>query len=244
MLKEMQLDYSNKSTLGKQELIILDMLQTNKWDRPMYYAITVAPDQFVNLDGFFQQTGMAYQIVPLNAKNTDLAINTDRMYDNVMNKFKWGGANTPGVYIEETTMGMCRSYRVFIFGKLATALIREEKYDKALHILDKCVEALPPENVPLDYSILSIAESYYILGQKEKAAALYEELLDSSMRSVRWFFRLKPSQLASVVNTLESDLYIMQEALRVIEHFDPELGSKYMEEFNDFRMAYSSVPRE
>ncbi|MDR1624631.1 MAG: DUF2723 domain-containing protein [Tannerellaceae bacterium] len=243
MLKDMQFDYSNKTTLGKQELIILDMLQTNNWERPMYYAITVSPDQFVNLDGFFQQTGMAYQIVPLNAKNTNLAINTDRMYDNVMNKFKWGGANTPGVYIDETTMSMCRSYRVFIFGKLATSLINEEKYDKALAILDKCVEVLPSENIPLDYSILSIAESYYILGQKEKAAALYEELLNNMMRNIRWFFRLKPSQLASVANTLESDLYIMQEALRVIEHFDPDLSNNYMEEFNNFRMAYTSVPR-
>jgi tetratricopeptide (TPR) repeat protein len=244
MLKEMQLDYSNKSTLGKQELIILDMLQTNDWDRPMYYAITVAPDQFVNLDGFFQQTGMAYQIVPLNAKNSEFAINTDRMYDNVMNKFKFGGVNTPGVYIEETTMGMCRSYRMFIFGKLATALIHEEKYDKALAILDKCVEVLPSENVPLDYSILSIAENYYILGQKEKAAALYEELLDNITRNIRWFFRLKPSQLQSVTNTLGNDLYIMQEALRVMEHFDPELSKKYTEEFNNFYAAYSSVPRD
>ncbi|MDR1203718.1 MAG: DUF2723 domain-containing protein [Tannerellaceae bacterium] len=244
MLKEMQLDYSNKTTLGKQELIILDMLQTNNWERPMYYAMTVSPDQFVNLDGFFQQTGMAYQVVPLSTKNNDLAVNTDRMYDNVMNKFKWGGTNTPGVYIEETTMRMCKSYRMYIFGKLATSLINEKKYDKALTILDKCMEVLPSENVPLDYSILSIAENYYILGQKEKAAALYEELLDSTIRSIRWFFRLKPSQLASVDNVLRSDLYIMQEALRVIEHFDPDLSKKYMEEFNNFYMAYSSVSRD
>lgn len=244
MLKEMQLDYTNKTTLGKQELIILDMLKTNNWERPMYYAITVAPDQFVNLDGFFQQTGMAYQIVPLNAKSAGSTVNSDRMYDNVMNKFKWGGANTPGVYIDETTMNMCRSYRMFVFGRLATTLIHEEKYDKALALLDKCVEVLPPENIPLDYSILSIAENYYILGQKEKAAALYEGLLDNMMRNIRWLFRLKPSQLASVVNTLESDLYVAQEALRIMEHFEPELSKKYMEEFDTFRMAYTSVPRD
>jgi tetratricopeptide (TPR) repeat protein len=244
MLKEMQLDYSGKTTLGKQELIILDMLQTNNWERSMYYAFTVSPDQFVNLDGSFQQTGMAYQIVPLDTKTDDLAVNTDRMYDNVMNKFKWGGVDTPGVYIDENTMRMCRSYRMYVFGRLATALIKEEKYAKAANVLDKCMEVLPSENVPLDYSILSIAENYYILGQKEKAAALYQELLDSQMRNIRWFFRLKPYQLASVVGTLETNLYFMQEALRVIEHFDPDLSNKYREEFDNFRMAYTSVSRD
>ena len=244
MLKEMQIDLNNKSMLGKQELMILDMLQTNNWNRPMYYAITVSPDQFVNLDGFFQQTGMAYQIVPLNGKDENLAVNTERMYDNVMNKFKWGGVNTPGVYLDENSLRMCNSYRMFVFGRLATSLIHEEKYDKARNVLDKCVEVLPPENVPLDYSILSIAENYYILGEKAKAEALYEELMNTTMRSLRWFFRLKPSQLASVVGNLERNLYTMQEALRVINHFNPEFGDKYKEEFDNFYMAYTSVARD
>ena len=54
--KEMKIDLKGKDVLGKQELIILDMLQTNDWNRPIYYAITVSPDQFVKLDPYFQQT--------------------------------------------------------------------------------------------------------------------------------------------------------------------------------------------
>ncbi|MDR0430562.1 MAG: DUF2723 domain-containing protein [Tannerellaceae bacterium] len=244
MLKEMMINLENKSTLGKQELMILEMLNSNQWKRPMYYAITVSPDQFVNLDGFFQQTGMAYQIVPLNTKEGDLGINTDRMYDNVMNKFKWGGTNTPGIYIEETTMRQCRSYRMFVFGRLSTSLINEEKYDKALQILDKCMEVLPLENVPIDYSVLPIAENYYMLGQKEKAEAIYKELIESSMRNLRWFFRLKPSQMRSVISQLEHNLGLINEALRVSGHFNPEFGNKYKEEFNNFYMAYTSVGRD
>lgn len=92
--KEMKIDLKGKDVLGKQELIILDMLQTNDWNRPIYYAITVSPDQFVKLDPYFQQTGMAYQIVPMETQGTVRSINTEKMYDNVMNKFKWGGVNT------------------------------------------------------------------------------------------------------------------------------------------------------
>ena len=78
------------------------MLQTNDWNRPMYYAITVSPDQFVKLDPYFQQTGMAYQIVPMETQGHCVVRSIRRRcIDNVMNKFKWGGVNTPGVYLDE-----------------------------------------------------------------------------------------------------------------------------------------------
>ena len=172
--KEMKIDLKGKDVLGKQELIILDMLQTNDWNRPIYYAITVSPDQFVKLDPYFQQTGMAYQIVPMETQGTVRSINTEKMYDNVMNKFKWGGVNTPGVYLDENVMRMCKSYRIALFSKLAAALVAEGKNEKALNVLDKAMEVLPPENVPLDYSALSLGELYYELGQKEKAEMVYK----------------------------------------------------------------------
>ncbi len=86
-----------------------------------------------------------------------------------MNKFKWGGVDQPGVYVDENVMRMCKSYRVALFSKLAAALMSEGKNDKALDV-DKAMAVLPPENVPLDYSALSIGEFYYELGQKERRA--------------------------------------------------------------------------
>ncbi|WP_280744636.1 MULTISPECIES: DUF2723 domain-containing protein [unclassified Parabacteroides] len=243
-LKQMEIDLSNKQMLGKQELIILDMLQTNNWERPMYYAITVSPDQFVNLDGFFQQTGMAYQLVPLDTKNTNLAINTEKMYDNVMNKFKWGNINKPGIYLDETIMRQAKTYRAYIFARLASTLIQDGENEKALNILDKSMEVLPAENVPLDYSALPLAEGYYMLGENAKAEELYSGIVDVAMRNVRWFFRLKPSQLASVVNYLETNLYIIQEVMRTSEKYNPEFFKPYQEEFDSFRMAYSAAHRE
>lgn len=242
--KEMPIDLKGKDYLGKQELIILDMLQTNDWKRPIYYAITVSPDQFVKLNPYFQQTGMAYQIVPMNTQGTVRSINTEKMYDNVMNKFKWGGVNTPGIYLDENVMRMCKSYRIALFGKLAAALIAEGKNDKALNVLDKSMEVLPPENVPLDYSALSLAEMYYQLGQKEKAETIYTAIADNAMRNVNWFFRLRPGQLSSVTADLEQNLAVINEILRVTKQYNPEFGKKYQEEFDNYRMAYGSVRNE
>ena len=244
MQPELTIDLKGKDVLGKQELIILDMLQTNNWKRPIYYAITVSPDQFVKLDPYFQQTGMAYQIVPMATQGTIRAINTERMYDNVMHKFKWGGVNTPGVYLDENVMRMCKSYRIALFSKLAAALIAEGKNEQAVEVLDKGMEVLPPVNVPLDYSALSMGELYYQLGEKEKAEAIYTGIADNAMRNVNWYFRLKPGQLSSVESDLGHNLAVVQEVLRVNKQYNPTFCEKYQEEFDNYRMAYGSVAKE
>jgi tetratricopeptide (TPR) repeat protein len=240
MVNQMMINLQGKNALGKQELTILDMLQTNNFERPIYYAITVSPDQFVNLDRYFEQTGLAYQIVP---KDVNKSINTEKMYDNVMNKFKWGGVDQPGVYIDENVMRMCKSYRMMLFNKLAEALINEGEKDKALNVLDKCMQVLPPENIPLDYTALSTGELYYALGQKEKAEEVFTGIADDAIRTINWIFRLNPVQLASVEAELQHNLAVLNQVLLVSKHYNPEFGKNYQEEFDNFRMAYSSVNR-
>jgi tetratricopeptide (TPR) repeat protein len=243
MLKEMTIDLNGKSMLGKQELIILDMLQKNNWERPIYYATTVSPDQFVRLDGYFQQTGMAYQIVPLAAKNSPYAVNSEKMYDNVMNKFKWGNVNLPGVYLDETIMRMCRSYRMSVFAPLARTLIGEGENERALKVLDKAMEVLPPENVPMDYSVIYIGECYFLLGAKEKAEAIYDEVARIAVNNLNWCFRLHSSQRESVMAYLEQNLAVLQETIRQGERYESEYVNKYKSIFDEFHIKYSAVSR-
>jgi tetratricopeptide (TPR) repeat protein len=244
MLKEMTIDLQNKSTLGKQELMILDMLQTNNWQRPIYYAVTVPPDQFVRLDGHFQQTGMAYQIVPLDTKDSPLAINSEKMYDNVMNKFKWGNVDKPGVYLDETIMRMCKSYRIHVFAPLARTLINEGENEKALRVLDKAMEVLPPENVPMDYSAIYIAEYYYLLGAKEKAEAIYDAIAQIATDNISWCFRLNPSRRRTVWSFMEQNLATLQEAIRMGERYEADYVDKYQKVFDEFRLKYSVATQD
>jgi tetratricopeptide (TPR) repeat protein len=244
MLKEMTVDLQNKSTLGKQELMILDMLRTNNWQRPVYYAITVSPDQFARLDGNFQQTGLAYRIVPLSTKNSPLAIDSEKMYDNVMNKFKWGNVDRPGIYLDENITRMCKSYRIHVFAPLARTLINEGENEKALNVLDKAMEVLPPENVPLDYSAIYIAEYYYLLGANEKAEAIYDSMAQIAADNLNWCFRLNPSQRKSVWSFMEQNLMVLQEALRMGEEHEAEYVAKYKELFDSYRMKYSALAQD
>jgi tetratricopeptide (TPR) repeat protein len=244
MLKEMIIDLKDKNRLGKQELMILDMLQNNNWQRPMYYAITVSPDQFACLDGYFQQTGMTFQIVPLDTKDSPLSIQSEKMYDNVMNKFQWGNVDKPGTYIDETIMRMCKSYRMNVFAPLARTLINEGENEKALRVLDKAMEVLPPENVPLDYSAIYLAEYYHLVGAKEKAEALYDQMAQIAVDNLNWFFRLRPSHRASIMQDLERNMAVLQETLRKGEQYNSEYADKYKEAFDTFSIKYSVISQD
>ena len=241
LLKEMLIDLTGKEVLGKQELMILEMLKNNNWKRPMYYAVTVPAEQYVNLDGYFRQTGLAYQIVPMHARETGNDVDTEKMYNNVMNKFKWGGVDKPGTYLDETALRLCRTMRMFVFERLIEALINEGEQTKALEVLDLAMKVLPPANVPMDYTALSFGKLYYALGQKEKAEAVYDAIATNSMRNINWYFRLNANQLASVMNSLRQDLAVMQEILGVSKEFNPAFAAKYKLEFDTYRAAYTGV---
>jgi tetratricopeptide (TPR) repeat protein len=244
LLKEMTVnlkDYRH-GAVGKEGLTILDMLYTNNWKRPIYFAITVEATQFIRLDPYFQKTGMAYRVTPVNTRAEGArSIDTEKMYDNVMNRFKWGGLEKPGLYLDETVMRMCKTYRMSVFGDLSTALIQEGKKEKALAVLNKAAQVLPPENVPYDYTVLGLAENYQLLGETERAEQLLNAVADYALRSIRWFFKLRPDQLAGIQRDLQLQMSAMQNAIVLGMRNNPDFGATYRDEFNGYWAEYQQM---
>jgi len=250
LVKEMVIDLSESyakerrlkpvDALGKEALTILDMLNTNQWKRPMYFAITVDPNQFVRLDPYFQKTGLAYHILPINGRGQNgRPVDTDAMYDNVMNKFKWGGVDKPGIYIDETVMRMCKSYRHYLFGELAAALAGEGEKEKALAVLDKGMEVLPPDNVPLEWGTADLVARVYLeLGQREKGEQILNALLESSMRNLRWYERMRPALQSEIQLDRERDIAIAQNTLSLGRQYNPEFAESSLKEFEEFYRKY------
>ena len=128
----MHISLKGKRMLYKSELMILEMLANANWERPIYMAITVGSDNHMNLTNNFLQEGLAYRITPFNNTALGRRIDSEKMYDNLMNKFKFGGIDNPDVYLDETVHRMCDTHRR-LFVQLASQLIKEGKKDKALN---------------------------------------------------------------------------------------------------------------
>ena len=240
ILKEMNISLEGKNIATIVDAMTLEMLSTNNWERPMYYAITVPGSIYSYFGNHMQKTGLATQIVPLMTKNTNMAINTEKMYDNVMNKFKWGGLEKPGLYLEETTMKMCKSQRASIFAELAYALIDEGQNDKALKVVEKCVEVFPEENVPYDFTMHPIINLYFALGEMEKAKDIAVKVLENCMTNVDWIMRLKPSQRESVIGELHNNFSTLYGIIENSGQYDPEFAEPYKDRFTNYYNMYQT----
>jgi tetratricopeptide (TPR) repeat protein len=179
----------NRSYVLKADMMILDLLANFNWDRPVYFAITVGESNYLGLQDYFQVEGLAYRLMPYKVKSHDGQlgeINTEIMYDNMVNKFKWGNMNKKGVYLDETNLRMTMNLRNNFY-RLATALFQEGKNDKALKCLDKTEELMPDDVVAYNYFNLLIAELYYKLGQTEKATRITQTLRDRTQIDVDYY---------------------------------------------------------
>ena len=119
-----------KRALYKSELMMLEMLANANWERPIYMAITVGSENHLGMGNHFTQEGLAYRFTPFDTDKLDSKIDSEKMYDNLMNKFKFGGIDKPGIYIDENTMRMCYTHRR-IFAQLITQLMKEGKKEEA-----------------------------------------------------------------------------------------------------------------
>mgnify|MGYP001183653581 CR=1 FL=1 len=184
----------DRQVLLKNNLLLLDMLANNNWKRPIYFAVTTGPDSYINLQDHFQLEGLTYRLVPVKTPNRNPNMNgrvaTDIMYDNVMNKFKWGNMDTEGdIYLDENILRMTTNLRLQL-SSLAEALIQEGRDEQARKILDLSLEMMPERNVPFTRIMLPTVEAYYDIGDTAKANAISDRLFTIMEENMAHFLSL------------------------------------------------------
>jgi len=250
------------SYLTKDELMILDIIANNNWKRPIYFAITVGRDKYLNLQDYFQTEGFAYRLVPVKTVSDDQSVGsvrTDVMYDNIINKFKWGNMNDPKVYLDENNIRMSMNVRNS-FVRLADGLIAEGKRDSAIAVLDRCNELVPNEKVPYNYFNLLMAKSYYRAAHNnmnnmaldsstvevnifpaaiQKANEVVRIMAINCEEDLNYYFKLEPRFRATIQEDLQRSFYIMQELSNIAGFYGEEALSKEVaKRLNDIVSVY------
>ena len=247
---ELILNYEDKNYLTKLEIATMDMILNNQWKRPIYFASTVPKDMYGFVSNYLLQTGMANQLIPVytNENNkpwTDrdfsVPANSTKMYDNVMNKFKWGGVDTPGLYLEENSMRMCKMYRSNIFINLAGTLVDEGKIDSARQVVNRCVEVLPDENVPYDIFSIELVRLLYFTDETAKAQEIAEIILERSMTELNWLSRLKPSQRDMMSGRIKQQLFAVHELIGISSQYDEAFAKPYIEKLNQYSTQFAPI---
>jgi tetratricopeptide (TPR) repeat protein len=224
----------------KNDLMIIDLLAHNNWERPIYFAATAGANSYLNLAPYLQLEGLAYRLVPIKKNDTieqqETRIATDIMYDNVMNNFAWGGMEVPGTFLDYVFLRSCAVNTRQRLGQLATELIVQGDTEKAIKVLDKVIEVTPEENVPYDATMYSIVMAYYQAGAYEKANVLADKLFTTCEINLNYYYALDPTKRSSFGPEIRQS----QSILERMEYF---IGAQFNQtEISDqFKERYAAL---
>ena len=238
----MVISLAGKRALYKNDLMMLEMLAQCNWTRPLYVAATVGSDNYMNLGDNFVQEGLAYRITPFTtnkpgAKNFD----TEKTYNNVMNRFKFGGLDKKGLYIDETIMRMCYTHRN-LFAQLALALIQEGKNDKALKVLRKAEKSIPEYNVPNTFvsGSADLARAYAIIGCKADAARILRQVWSNAKQYADYYVSLDGSRFNMCQTDVMRQLYYMQGISDIAQLVDAKMANEWLKTANAIYAVYQA----
>jgi hypothetical protein len=229
----MYISLKGKRVLYKSELMMLEMLAHANWTRPIYMAITVGTENRLGMDNHFIQEGLAYRFTPFDNGKTGVTIDSEKMYDNLMHKFKFGGINKPSIYIDENVMRMCYTHRR-VFSQLITQLVKEGKRDKALAALSYCEKMIPACNVAYDFQngALQMAEAYYQLGKRGDADRILKAIATKSVQYVTWYLSMSDNELVVSSQEIEYNLAILNQEVQLMQKYKSGISKLYNLQLN------------
>lgn len=224
-----------KQGLFKNELMVLDMLLQANWERPVYMSISMGSDILHFLRDHLVLEGLAYRISPTA---TTQRIDVERLYDNIMHRFRYGGLSTKGIYVDEDVKRMANTHQL-IMGVLIDSLLQRGDLKRAVNVCHKWQKEMPQENVPYTEYALSMARCYYMAHQPEKGDEIVSSLLRRSDEWLSWINTIKLSRRAGSLYNRYTWMNTMEQALVVAEQFERnEFIHQYIKQYERYNKQY------
>lgn len=214
----------NRNNMGKSALVVLDILANNNWERPVYFA-ALGHEGTLGLENYMQLEGFAYRLVPVKSQSLGRyeagRIESDLLYDNLMNKFRWGGMNDPDVYLDDFHVRTTSIVRLRTrFYQLADELISQGDTAKAVKALDRCIELTPDSKIPFDHIIIQIANAYYQCNQFDKGNSLVDQLGKRCSEKLTYYLDQKPRFIAAINDEIIYNFQVLQNLVSVSKSFN------------------------
>lgn len=234
----------NRSVIYKNELMSLDMLRTNNWDRPIYHT-SLGGREVLGLEPYYLNEGFALRMVPIKTSSRSGRVDTEILYDNLMNRYRWGNMNDPNVYIDETIRRSVRTSRIRQnFRILATELIEEGDLIRARKVLEKCDSIMPLDIFVPNMFDIELAITWYQLGDDEQGDRIVNAVLDITRQELDFFFSLDKSKFSSTVKEAISSLATFERVIHIVFQFgNEEIVDDLMIEIEDYLRKYERLMR-
>ena len=245
-VRQIPLKLPGRQYITKDELAILDVIASNINDRPVYFAVTCRPDKMFGLRDYMQLEGLGLRIVPVKSKSEEGLyvygygrVDTDKVYDRVMNKWKWGNFDKLETFVDRSYGPSIQSMRVVIL-RTAKALNREGKKDKAVKLIEKYLEAFPNFNFPYDWNTMQMLNIMVEAGGYQKAKPHLEILAGNTLQMLQ-FLNSLDSHFTDSNGDFEQDFALAMNTKELLiqlvkKQKDTEFAQRLEEMFKDFTL--------
>jgi hypothetical protein len=181
------------SYITKDELAIMDVIASNINERPVYFAVTCRPEKMMGLQDYMQLEGLALRIVPIRSQSEQGLfvygygrVDTEKVYDNVMNKFRWGNFDTHETFIDKSYGPSIQSIRIVIL-RTARRLVNQGQNEKAIELVEKYLASFPHYNFPYDWNTMQLLSVMIQGGGYERAKPHLETLAASTADHLNFY---------------------------------------------------------
>ncbi|MFI3299293.1 MAG: DUF2723 domain-containing protein [Rikenellaceae bacterium] len=226
--------------LGIGDMILLDIIANNDWTRPIYFTSAAGASDLGlvgysnnNAFSYLQQDGAAYRLVPIRhsiTKNNSTArIDTELLYDNLINKFEYGGLKD-GVYVDQFVRNVFTTTQFRnTFAQLAYELSKQGDSTRAIEVLDRAMLEMPTSALGYDDQLLNIINEYYANGAYDKANALVEEFIEEMIAEINYYSSFtSASHKSSLSGKIDDSTHNLYTLLSLVEGYNQiELLYKY-----------------
>jgi len=214
--------------LEKKDLAILDIMLTNNWERPLYFNNTSLAGVNMDIRKYVVQEGNAYRLLPIeNPSPEETLVDTNIMYDNMMNNFYWRGLQDPGIYYNEDYRNFVLNHRAS-FNTLVESLIIEGDTERARNAALKSLEMMPDNVIPYDHFSVRMVSLFLEVGEEDKAREISALMSVRADEMLTYMFENTISDSFGV----QRNLIILNELARVFKAYDdPELAKTYEDMF-------------
>lgn len=223
------------SGITKNHLMVLDMIANNNWERPVYFASTTGMSSYIGLQSYFQVEGMTYRLVPIKTVRQDNQtgrVGLTEMYGNMMEKFRFGNMEKPGVYLDETNRRMATNLRNN-FGRLAMALLENGQEEEAKQVCDRCLEVLPDPKIPYGFFSLTLAEAYFYTTEFDKGVEIVSRSVEIIEERLSFYAKFEDAMEGKYNFDKRQNLAILQRIIQLSDRHQLEaVGSYAKEVFN------------
>ncbi len=235
----------NSGSLTKDELAVLDIIYSNMYDRPIYFSVTTRNEKLQGMGNYTRLEGLGLRLLPIKYPAESRfgihgsgGIDADKIYDRVMNKFKWGGFDEHDLFVSSSFVPSYYAHKTMI-ERAAVHFVSQGENQKAIDLVNKYFEVFPHKNFPYDARILNLLRIYEQANAYEQAKKHMDILADETEEYLNFYRSLSQEDLnAGFADDQKTTLQVASELQRMAEQAgDTEYLNELKARFDTYQVS-------